>query len=204
MDDWTQVLRAEAGSYARVALANIRREFPSGVYHTMKAPGDFPYRPRALTPAFYGSFDWHSSVEMHWLLVRLLRVATADVPADEIRVVLGAHFERVSASRGLRNDRPESRSTGPPGSARSRPAAIGRGAGIVPRARLAGSVRSRRAGYGPLRVRGAAVALFGWIRCPRGMDRHVRAVARASFARGGGLVARETGVLPSDRAMVQA
>ena len=96
MDDWTQVLRAEAGSYARVALANIRREFPSGVYHTMKAPGDFPYRPRALTPAFYGSFDWHSSVEMHWLLVRLLRVATDDVPADEIRVVLGAHFERVA------------------------------------------------------------------------------------------------------------
>jgi Protein of unknown function (DUF2891) len=96
MGDWTQVLRAEAGSYARVALANIKREFPSGVYHTMKAPGDFPYRPRALTPAFYGSFDWHSSVEMHWLLVRLLRVATDDVPADEIRVVLGAHFERVA------------------------------------------------------------------------------------------------------------
>src|SRR5450755_1645686 len=96
MDDWTQVLHAEAGSYARVALANIKREFPSGVYHTMKAPGDFPYRPRALTPAFYGSFDWHSSVEMHWLLVRLLRVAAGDVPADEIRVVLGAHFERVA------------------------------------------------------------------------------------------------------------
>jgi hypothetical protein len=96
MGDWTQVLRAEAGSYARVALANIKREFPSGVYHTMKAPGDFPYRPRARTPAFYGSFDWHSSVEMHWLLVRLLRVAADDVPADEIRVVLGAHFERVA------------------------------------------------------------------------------------------------------------
>jgi Protein of unknown function (DUF2891) len=96
MDDWTQVLHAEAGSYARVALANIKREFPSGVYHTMKAPGDFPYRPRALTPAFYGSFDWHSSVEMHWLLVRLLRVAAGDVPADEIRAVLSAHFERVA------------------------------------------------------------------------------------------------------------
>jgi hypothetical protein len=96
MDDWTQLLHAEAGSYARVALANIKREFPSGVYHTMKAPGDFPYRPRAVTPAFYGSFDWHSSVEMHWLLVRLLRVAPDEVPADEIRVVLSAHFERVA------------------------------------------------------------------------------------------------------------
>ena len=96
MDDWTRVLRAEAGSYARVALANIKREFPSGIYHTMKAPGDFPYRPRARTPAFYGSYDWHSSVEMHWLLVRLLRVAADEVPAEEIRSVLGAHFERVA------------------------------------------------------------------------------------------------------------
>ena len=96
MDDWTQVLHDEAASYARVALANIRREFPSGVYHTMKAPGDFPFRPRARTPVFYGSFDWHSCVEMHWLLVRLLRVAADAVPADEIRAALGPHFGAVA------------------------------------------------------------------------------------------------------------
>jgi hypothetical protein len=95
-DGWTQLLRDEAASYARVALANIRREFPSGVQHTMKGPGDFPYRPRARTPVFYGSFDWHSCVEMHWLLVRLLRVAADFVPAGEIRTALGRHFERVA------------------------------------------------------------------------------------------------------------
>jgi Protein of unknown function (DUF2891) len=98
MDDWTQVLQAEAASYARVALANIRREFPSGVYRTMNAPGDFPYRPRARTPVFFGSFDWHSCVEMHWLLVRLLRVAPDVIPAGEIRTVLGARFERLALS----------------------------------------------------------------------------------------------------------
>jgi hypothetical protein len=96
MDGWTQVLRDEAASYARVALTNIKREFPSGAYHTMKAPGDFPFRPRALTPVFYGSYDWHSCVEMHWLLVRLLRVAPRAVPADEIRAALSAHFESVA------------------------------------------------------------------------------------------------------------
>jgi hypothetical protein len=96
MDDWTQLLHDEAASYARLALANIRREFPSGVYHLMRAPGDFPYRPRARTPVFYGSFDWHSCVEMHWLLVRLLRVAVDAVPADEIKTVLGTHFERLA------------------------------------------------------------------------------------------------------------
>ena len=96
MDDWARVLRDQAAAYAQLALANIRREFPSGVYHTMKAPGDFPYRPRARTPVFYGSFDWHSCVEMHWLLVRLLRVAPDAVPANEIRAALGAHFERLA------------------------------------------------------------------------------------------------------------
>jgi hypothetical protein len=29
--------------------------------------------PHTLTPAFYGCYDWHSSVHGHWLLVRLIR-----------------------------------------------------------------------------------------------------------------------------------
>ena len=95
-DEWNQVLREEAGGYARIALVNIKREFPAGVWHTMTAPGDFPYRPRARSPAFYGSYDWHSSVQMHWLLVRLLRAVPGEVPGPEIRAVLSAHFERVA------------------------------------------------------------------------------------------------------------
>ncbi len=30
--------------------------------------------PMALHPAFYGSYDWHSSVHGHWMLARLLRL----------------------------------------------------------------------------------------------------------------------------------
>jgi hypothetical protein len=96
IDDWGRTLRAEAGSYARVALTNIKREFPGFVAHIMTKPGDFPYRPRARTPVFYGSFDWHSSVEMHWLLVRLLRVTPEMVPSAEIRKALRGHLERVA------------------------------------------------------------------------------------------------------------
>ena len=96
VDDWGRVLRAEAGSYARVALTNLRREFPAGLQHTMTAAGDFPYRPRARTPVFYGSYDWHSSVAMHWLLVRLLRVAADCVPAAEIRKLMSARLGRVA------------------------------------------------------------------------------------------------------------
>jgi hypothetical protein len=95
-DDWGELLRAEAPNYARVALTNIRREFPSGVYHNMTAPGDFPFRPKARTPAFYGSYDWHSCVEMHWLLLRLLRIAEDVIPTKQIRSVLNAHFRPVA------------------------------------------------------------------------------------------------------------
>ncbi|MGI8858261.1 MAG: DUF2891 domain-containing protein [Thermomicrobiales bacterium] len=91
-DEWGQILRANAAGYARVALTTIAQEFPSDVHHLMTAPGDFPHRPRERTPAFYGSFDWHSCVEMHWMLVRLLRCAGDVVPGDEIRVALDAHF----------------------------------------------------------------------------------------------------------------
>ena len=91
-----ELLRTEASGYASVALANIRHEFPSAMEHTMTAPGDFPYRPRARTPVFYGSFDWHSSVQMHWTLLRLLRSVPAAVPGTEIRSALGAQFTPVA------------------------------------------------------------------------------------------------------------
>ena len=91
--EWTEVLEQNAAAYARVAMTNIGREFPNAVQHTMTGPGDFPARPRARNPVFYGSFDWHSCVEMHWLLARLLRTAAPWVPAAEIRVTLDRQFD---------------------------------------------------------------------------------------------------------------
>jgi hypothetical protein len=90
--EWLDRLRPEAFGYARLALQNITREFPTVVSALMTAPGQFPSRPRDRTPVFYGSFDWHSCVEMHWVLVRLLRVAADAAPAAEIRSALDAQF----------------------------------------------------------------------------------------------------------------
>ena len=89
---WLDRLRPELAGYARAALDNIGQEFPAYISTTMTAPGDFPFRPRDRNPVFYGSFDWHSCVEMFWLLVRLLKVAPADVPAAEIRAALDARL----------------------------------------------------------------------------------------------------------------
>jgi Protein of unknown function (DUF2891) len=86
------MLAEQAAAYAEVAVVNIRREFPSYLIHLMTKPGDFPVRPAERTPVFYGSLDWHSCVEMHWLLVRLLRLAGDSVPGGEIRELLDAQF----------------------------------------------------------------------------------------------------------------
>ena len=89
--DGGAALRERAGGYARVALDNITREYPNDLRHLMTGPDDRP-RPREAHPAFYGSYDWHSCVEMHWLLVRLLRLAPGHEPQAEIRAALDAHL----------------------------------------------------------------------------------------------------------------
>jgi hypothetical protein len=83
--------RAQASTFARLALANVEREFPNKLDHVMAGPADVA-RPRALHPAFFGSFDWHSCVHAHWLLARIVRLQ-ADIPeAALIRTTLEAHL----------------------------------------------------------------------------------------------------------------
>ncbi len=65
--------RERAAAFAQIALANVVREFPNKLDHVMAGPDD-ARRPRDLHPAFYGSFDWHSCVHMHWLLARVRRL----------------------------------------------------------------------------------------------------------------------------------
>ncbi|HEX5402628.1 MAG TPA: DUF2891 domain-containing protein [Pseudonocardiaceae bacterium] len=91
-DQRRDLLRARAAEYTGVALVNIRKEFPNDLWTTMRRPGDFPHRPKDCFPAFYGSFDWHSCVEMHWMLVRLLRTMPDEVPAADIRIALNEHL----------------------------------------------------------------------------------------------------------------
>lgn len=95
-DEWAGLLRTEGAGYAGVALANIKHEFPAAMQHLMTGPGDFPYRPRARTPVFYGSHDWQSSVQMHWALLRLLRQVGDAARGQEIRHVLNGQLTPVA------------------------------------------------------------------------------------------------------------
>jgi hypothetical protein len=60
-------------AFARVALDNVVREYPRHVAHLLTTPGE-DLSPRKRHPAFYGSYDWHSAVHMHWLLARIFRL----------------------------------------------------------------------------------------------------------------------------------
>jgi hypothetical protein len=58
--------------FAKLALACVHREYPTKIAHTLNSAKDVR-SPRDLTPAFYGCYDWHSSVHGHWMLARLVR-----------------------------------------------------------------------------------------------------------------------------------
>ena len=76
-----------ADRFARLALDCVEREYPNKISHVLNSDAD-AQPPRALTPAFFGCFDWHSSVHGHWLLARLVRlVPDADFTADARRAL---------------------------------------------------------------------------------------------------------------------
>ncbi len=85
------LLRAHAAAYVNVALEGITREFPVMPYFIATGPGPYPTH-RELHPAFYGSFDWHSDVEMHWVIIPLLRMFPEEVTGEAARKVLNLHL----------------------------------------------------------------------------------------------------------------
>lgn len=89
--DRRATLAANADAYARVAIANVQREHPVHLPYLVTGPGPLPL-PRERHPAFYGSFDWHSCVEMHWVLARLLRLHPDLVVRDDARRALDANL----------------------------------------------------------------------------------------------------------------
>lgn len=87
-----------AGRFVRLALRNVRREYPNHTGHLVAGPTE-DVRPRALHPAFYGSYDWHSCVHQHWLLVRLLQRFPGLPEEAEVRRVLGEHLTPEALER---------------------------------------------------------------------------------------------------------
>lgn len=77
--------------FTRLALQCVHREYPNKISHVMNSDADAA-TPRELYPAFYGCFDWHSSVHGHWLLARILNTDPGTPYRDAIITALGHSF----------------------------------------------------------------------------------------------------------------
>ncbi|WP_196778820.1 DUF2891 domain-containing protein [Lysobacter silvisoli] len=96
---------ARATRFARLALDCVGREYPNKISQQLRGDGDVK-PPRQLYPAFYGCYDWHSSVHGHWLLVRLLQLHPQAEFAPAAREALAANLtaERIAGElAGLRS-----------------------------------------------------------------------------------------------------
>jgi hypothetical protein len=86
-----ELTACDAEHFANLALACVHREYPNKIAHILNSDAD-ALPPRQLTPAFYGCFDWHSSVHGHWLLVRLLRLFPDAAFAPRARAALNKNL----------------------------------------------------------------------------------------------------------------
>ena len=78
-----------AERFACLALDCVHQEYPNKIAHVMQSDAD-ALPPRELAPAFFGCFDWHSSVHGHWLLARLAR----QYPDEEFATAARRALER--------------------------------------------------------------------------------------------------------------
>ena len=84
-----------AGRFAALALACVHKEYPNKISHILNSAAD-ARQPHELTPAFYGCYDWHSSVHGHWMLARLIRLFPAAPFATGALAALQANITAVN------------------------------------------------------------------------------------------------------------
>lgn len=82
-----------AERFANLALACVHKEYPNKLSHSLNSDADVA-PPRKLTPAFYGCYDWHSSVHGHWLLARIARTYPDAPSVPKIRAALQQSLTR--------------------------------------------------------------------------------------------------------------
>jgi hypothetical protein len=89
---------AVAIRFADLALECVHKEYPNKIAHTLSSDDDV-MPPRDLAPAFYGCFDWHSSVHGHWLLARLGHLFPAEGFSQAARDAITASLNRENLQR---------------------------------------------------------------------------------------------------------
>src|SRR5246127_487128 len=99
-----------AERFAKLAVACVEKKYPNKISHVLNSDKDVA-PPRKLAPAFFGCYDWHSSVHGHWLLVRLLRTFPDASFAAAARDALGKSLTAENLKREAAYIRGEGRAS---------------------------------------------------------------------------------------------
>ena len=82
---------ASASNFAQLTLKCVQKTYPNQPGLILDKPSDV-LPPEKVHPAFYGCYDWHSSVHGHWMLARLLRLFPSLPEAPQIRKALNENL----------------------------------------------------------------------------------------------------------------
>jgi hypothetical protein len=82
---------SQLDSLLMLPLKCLRQEYPNKLNQILANELELG-GPKALHPAFYGCFDWHSAVHGHWLLVRGLRMNPNHPWRDTMVSILQEHI----------------------------------------------------------------------------------------------------------------
>ena len=93
-------IRAHADALADCTLAVLSQRFPHKLDHLILDATDHAL-PQQMHPVFDGCFDWHSSVHMHWSLLRLRALAPGLAAAGAIARRFDAHLRPELVAREL-------------------------------------------------------------------------------------------------------
>src|SRR5205814_1918539 len=91
----------ELAPFVAMAGEAIQREYPVMLMLHLMSAADLGL-PREITPAFHGSFDWHSAVHGHWCLARAVRLHPAAEWAPAARGALSRTLTREHLAAELR------------------------------------------------------------------------------------------------------
>ncbi|MBW2962500.1 DUF2891 domain-containing protein [Mesonia aestuariivivens] len=92
---------SQANKLVDLPLACISVKYPYKSGQTLTSKKDLK-EPQEFHPAFYGCFDWHSSVHAHWSLVSLLKRFPDLKKAEEIKKQLTAHLSKENIQQELK------------------------------------------------------------------------------------------------------
>lgn len=96
-----------ASNLLELPLSCVETEYPNKLSQMLGSDNDLA-SPKALHPAFYGCFDWHSAVHGHWSMVRLLKAFPSIEGNEHAKTLLKRNItvENISADLAyIKSDR---------------------------------------------------------------------------------------------------